>query len=184
MVDEDLTASQMWKQIKNFAVADFGFKTLDYTVFNGKDIIGLGERLSNSADGINTLFIELKTRLNRAYPRINITHHMLEDVIKTGVLKTRGGVEDVSDVVIAAREAYVDRAFGALYNAWEPVLDQLDAVFIEGGAARFLERSLFERFKTVGFAVDKLMIADDSEDPQMQNVRGYRKLARLLWTIG
>jgi len=162
-----------------FGVLDFGHYTFDYTIFNGADMVGLGGRYTNSYDGMYKAHEHLAKLLQEEYASAKFRPHQsdVELALQTGSIKVRGEVQDVSDLVSKVISTYARQSFEHILGRWEPILDNLDGIFMEGGGSVAVAPLLAQHF--VSSAQYKRTFL--AEDPEYSNVQGYLKLGRILF---
>lgn len=151
---------------ENFAenhvgIIDIGFGTSDFIQVKN---YRYSERFSStSPNGISSIYRDTANYLNTHYA-IHKEDFELENIVRTGQLKIRGGGIDISEPLKDSKRSLAKKVANEIKSLWSN-LPEISLIIITGGGGALLYEELAE------------LLGDDivlAENPQLANVRGYR----------
>lgn len=153
-VDEDFAKNHV-------GIIDVGYKTSDF--IQVKNYRYLERFSSTSANGISSVYRDISNYLS--------THHSiykedfeLEDIIKNGELRIRGGAIDISEPLREAKRSLAKKVGNEIKSLWSN-LPEVGLIIIAGGGGALLYEDLTD------ILGNDIVLAHNS---QLANVRGYR----------
>lgn len=159
--------------IRRMGVLDFGHGTLNMSVFEGNDLLGVGSRTC-SVEGINAIYQSVSYALKRQFDNYEPSHLDIEAAIVRNRVRVKGQSYMVDGLVKPIIKKYAQDAFREIYEKWKGELDQLNAIFITGGGSNIVSDDLAREF------LEKARYSDvyTVDDAQLLNVRGYYKIGK------
>lgn len=163
--------SQLWKEDGDFdeefasdhvGILDIGFGTSDFIQVNKYQY--LEKFSSTSANGISSVYREISNFLTTTHG-IKKEQFELEDIIRSGKMKIRGGVIDLSEEIAAAKRSLAKKIAVEIKSSWTNFME-IGMILITGGGGAFL----FEELKEL-LGDDILLV----KNPQTANVVGYQQ---------
>lgn len=142
-------------------VIDIGFGTSDF--IQVKNYRYLDRFSSTSANGISSVYRDISNYLSSNHA-IHKEDFELEEMIRTGQFKVRGGVIDISKPLKEAKRSLAKKVATEIKSLWSN-LPEVSIIIVAGGGGALLFEELAE------FLGDDIVLAADS---QMANANGYR----------
>ncbi len=159
---------------EKIGVIDVGFRTTDYTI---ADSTRYSERGSRTADtGISRAFATIASKLQES-SGVNIELYRLFEAVEQGSVKIHGKRYDLK---LIKEHAFTQLASAIATEAnrlWASDWD-IDRVMISGGGGAVLAPYLQPLIK------GEIIPVDQGRDFRLNNVRGYLKYGKRLWTRG
>ncbi len=159
---------------EKIGVIDVGFRTTDYTIADGTRY---SERGSRTADtGISRAFATIAAKLQES-SSVNIELYRLFEAVEQGGIKIHGKRYDLK---LIKEHAFTQLAAAIATEAnrlWASDWD-IDRIMISGGGGAVLAPYLQPLIK------GEIMPVDPGRDFRLNNVRGYLKYGKRLWTRG
>lgn len=159
--------------IKRMGILDCGHGTLNMSLFEGNDILGIGTKTC-SADGVHAIYDSVGMALKSNF-KYDPSHLDIESAIVKEEVRIRGVIQNVSSLIRPIKEQYAASSFQAIYEKWKNELDQLNAIFIPGGGSNVIA----EKLATLLAEKTRYTETYTLEDAQLLNVRGYYKIGQL-----
>lgn len=153
-VDEDFAANHV-------GIIDIGYGTSDF--IQVKNYRYLEKFSSTSANGISSVYREISNYLSTHYS-IHKEDFELEQIIRSGELRIRGGLIDLREPLKAAKRSLAKKVGNEIKSIWSN-LPEVSLIIVAGGGGALLYDELAE------ILGDDIVLAQDS---QLANVRGYR----------
>lgn len=153
-VDEDFAANHV-------GIIDIGYGTSDF--IQVKNYRYLEKFSSTSTNGISSVYREVANYLS-THHAIHKEDFELEQIVRTGELRIRGGRIDISEPLKAAKSSLAKKVGNEIKSIWSN-LPEVSLIIIAGGGGALLYDELVE------ILGDDIVLAQDS---QLANVRGYR----------
>lgn len=157
--------------IRRMGVLDFGHGTLNMSLFEGTDILGVGTRTCSAA-GLHSIYDTVGMALKKYFDQFDSNHLDIECAIVRKKVRVRGRQYDVSDLVNPIVDKYANDSFQAIYEKWKGELDQLNAIFITGGGSNIIAERIAHIFAKKARYTDVYIV----DLAQLLNVRGYYKI--------
>lgn len=148
-------------------IIDIGFKTSDFIQM--KNITYVDKFSSTNPNGISTIYGEVSNYLNNKHG-IFKEDYELEDVIKSGFLKTRKETIDLKPVIKEAKRTLAKKISNEVKSLWTN-FPEITLILITGGGGALIYEELTE------FLGEDIVIATN---PQTANVIGYRQWGEYL----
>ena len=177
MFDDDMQPVEPTNEkdelIRRMGVLDFGHGTLNMSVFEGNDLLGVGGRTC-SVEGINAIYQNVSYALKQQFENYEPSHLDIESAIVRNTIRVKGSAYKVDQIVTPIIKKYAQDSFRAIYEKWKGELDQLNAIFITGGGSNIVSEDLAKEF------LDKARYSDvyTVDSAQLLNVRGYYKIGK------
>lgn len=155
-------------------VIDVGFRTTDYTIADGTKYSERGSRTVDT--GISRAFATIASKLQES-SSVNIELYRLFEAVEQGGIKIHGKRYDLK---LIKEHAFTQLAGAIATEAnrlWASDWD-IDRVMISGGGGAVLAPYLQPLIK------GEIMPVDPGRDFRLNNVRGYLKYGKRLWTRG
>lgn len=153
-VDEDFAENHV-------GIIDIGYGTSDF--IQVKSYRYLERYSSTSANGISSVYRDISNYLS-THHGIHKEDFELEDIIRTGRLKIRGGAIDISEPLRDAKRSLAKKVANEIKSLWSN-LPEVSLIIVTGGGGALLYEELAELLG------DDIVLAENS---QLANVRGYR----------
>ena len=177
MIDDDMQRIEPTNEkgdlIRRMGVLDFGHGTLNMSLFDGNNLLGVGSKTS-SAEGINAVYQKVAFALKQRFENYDPSHLDIESAIVRKRIRVRGEFYQVEDLVLPIIKQYAQNIFRTVYEKWKGEMDQLDAIFITGGGSNIVSEDLANEF------LEKARYSDvyTVDAAQLLNVRGYYKIGK------
>lgn len=159
-IDEDFASNHV-------GIIDIGYGTSDF--IQVKNYRYLERYSSTSANGISSIYRDIANHLSTHYS-IHKEDFELEQIIRTGELRIRGGSIDISEPLKAAKRSLAKKVGNEIKSMWSN-LPEVSLVIVAGGGGALLYEELAE------ILGEDIVLANHS---QMANVRGYRNWGEYL----
>jgi plasmid segregation protein ParM len=153
-IDEDFAENHV-------GIIDIGYGTSDF--IQVKNYRYLERFSSTSANGISSIYRDIANYLS-THHSIHKEDFELEEIIRTGELKIRGGSIDISEPLKSAKRSLAKKVGNEIKSMWSN-LPEVSLIIVAGGGGALLYDELTE------ILGDDIVLADNS---QLANVRGYR----------
>ena len=159
---------------EKIGVIDVGFRTTDFTI---ADKTRYSERGSRTLDmGISKAFNSIATKLQES-SGIQVELFRLFDAVEAGSIKIHGKKYDLTLITEHAFSQLASRIAGEANRVWVNDWD-IDKVMITGGGGQVLASHLEKLIK------GDILPQEDNKDTRLDNVRGFCKYGKRLWTRG
>ncbi len=155
-------------------VIDVGVRTTDYTIADGTKYSERGSRTVDT--GISRAFATIASKLQES-SGVNIELYRLFEAVEQGSIKIHGKRYDLK---LIKEHAFTQLASAIATEAnrlWASDWD-IDRIMISGGGGAVLAPYLQPLIK------GEIMPVDPGRDFRLNNVRGYLKYGKRLWTRG
>ena len=155
-------------------VIDIGFRTADFTI---ADRTRYSERGSLTTEtGISRAFATIAAKLQET-SGVNVELYRMFDAVDRGTIKIHGKRYDLKRITEQAFAQLASKIAGDANRLWANDWD-LDAIVISGGGGVVLAPFLQTQLK------GEVLALEPGRDARLNNVRGYVKYAKRLWTRG
>ncbi len=157
---------------RKIGVIDVGFKTTDFVIFDRLQFVNRGSRTMDK--GISDAF---RTIANNIKKKVDVGPELyrLFDPVSEGKIKIRGETMDISE----ARDHVYAQAAGEIADEinqlWADDWD-MDTVVLTGGGGKELAKHLQP------LIAGNVVAVPEDLDARLNNVQGYLKFARHLWS--
>jgi plasmid segregation protein ParM len=155
-------------------VIDVGFRTADFTIADRTRYSERGSLTTES--GISRAFATIAAKLQET-SGVNIELYRMFEAVDRGTIKIHGKRYDLKRITEQAFTQLASKIAGDANRLWASDWD-LDAVIISGGGGAVLAPFLTPQLK------GEVLALEPGKDSRMNNVRGYVKYAKRLWTRG
>lgn len=159
---------------EKIGVIDVGFRTTDFTISDRTNYSERGSRTMET--GISRAFTTIATKLHES-SGINVELYRLFEAVNEGAIKIHGKRFDLS---LITEQAFVQLASAIATDAnrlWVNDWD-IDRVLVSGGGGAVLAPYLKSLIK------GEVIPMDAAKDSRLNNVLGYFKYGKRLWTRG
>lgn len=159
---------------EKIGVIDVGFRTTDYTI---ADRTRYSERGSKTTDtGISKAYASIAAKLQES-SGVNIELYRLYDAVDRGSIKIHGKRYDLKLVKEHAFTQLANTIATDANRLWGNDWD-MDRIMITGGGGAVLAPFMNQLLK------GEVMPVDPGTDTRLNNVRGYWKYGKRVWTRG
>ncbi len=159
---------------EKIGVIDVGFRTTDYTI---ADRTRYSERGSKTTDtGISRAYATIAAKLQES-SGINVELYRLYNAVDRGSIKIHGKRYDLKLVKEHAFSQLASQIATDANRLWANDWD-IDRVMITGGGGAVLAPFMSSHLK------GEIMPVEPGTDTRLNNVRGYWKYGKRLWTRG
>lgn len=156
---------------QKLGVADIGFKTSDFSIFDHLQYI---ERGSSTMDtGISKCFSVIANKL-RQESGINIELYRMFQFIESGIIKIKGKEYNISNLKKRVYSHAAAAISTDLNRLWENDWD-IDTILLTGGGSVELSEFLSQNIEGNVIPIGK------DVDARLNNVQGYCKFGRYKW---
>lgn len=177
-IDDNLKAINLKNDdnepLSRVGILDFGHGTLNMSLFEGKDLIRVGNK-SCSIEGMNKIYLSVSAALKKQFNNYVPAHLDTETAIVRNRIRVKGQTYSVEKLVQPIIKKYVQETFRSIYENWKAEIDQLSAIFVTGGGSNVVGSYLADEFSSKA-AYSNVYSVDEA---QLLNVRGYFKIGRL-----
>jgi plasmid segregation protein ParM len=164
IVDKDLANQKI-------GVVDVGFRTTDFIILDRLRYIDRGSRTIDT--GISKGFSVIANKL-REKAGVSVELYRLYRAAETGSIKMRGhgfAFAKIRDQVYSQLAGSIANEIDRLWaDDWD-----IDTIILSGGGCRELAQYLEP------LIVGNVIPVDPSQDPRLNNVKGYLKYGRYIW---
>jgi len=157
---------------EKIGVIDIGFRTADYSIANRTKYLERGSRSTDS--GISQAFALLGSKLQEI-SGVNIELYRLFDAVEKGSIKIRGKNFELGKITEHVFAQLAEDIANEVNRLWADEWD-IDSIVLSGGGGSVLAPYLTPLLE------GEIMSMDDSVDARYNNVHGYTKYAKFLWT--
>jgi plasmid segregation protein ParM len=159
---------------QKMGVIDIGFRTADFTIADHTRYSERGSLTTES--GISRAFATIAAKLQET-SGVNIELYRMFDAVDRGTIKIHGKRYDLKRITEQAFSQLAGKIAADATRLWASDWD-LDAIVISGGGGAVLAPYLQPQLK------GEVIALEPGKDARMNNVRGYVKYAKRLWTRG
>jgi plasmid segregation protein ParM len=159
---------------QKLGIIDVGFRTADFTIADRGRYSERGSLTTES--GISRAFASIATKLQET-SGVNVELYRMFDAVDRGTIKIHGKRYDLKRITEQAFAQLAGKIAGDANRLWTSDWD-LDAIVISGGGGSVLAPYLQPQLK------GEVLALEPGKDSRMNNVRGYAKYAKRLWTRG
>ncbi|MEM9056538.1 MAG: ParM/StbA family protein [Pseudomonadota bacterium] len=159
---------------EKIGVIDVGFRTTDYTIADGTRY---SERGSTTADtGISSAFSNIAAKLQES-SGVNIELYRMFDAVDRGSIKIHGKRFDLKAIKEHAFSKLAASIATEASRLWASDWD-MDRILVSGGGGATLAPFMTPHLK------GEVMPIDPGKDSRLNNVRGYWKYGKRMWSRG
>jgi plasmid segregation protein ParM len=159
---------------QKMGVIDIGFRTADFTIADHTRYSERGSLTTES--GISRAFATIAAKLQET-SGVNIELYRMFDAVDRGTIKIHGKRYDLKRITEQAFSQLAGKIAADATRLWASDWD-LDAIVISGGGGAVLSPYLHPQLK------GEIIALEPGKDARLNNVRGYVKYAKRLWTRG
>ena len=159
---------------QKMGVIDIGFRTADFTICDRTRYSERGSLTTES--GISRAYATIAAKLQET-SGVSIELYRLFEAVDRGTVKIHGKRYDLKRITEQAFAQLAAKIAGDANRLWTSDWD-LDAIVISGGGGAVLAPFLQPQLK------GEVLALEPGKDARLNNVRGYVKYARRLWTRG
>ena len=159
---------------QKIGVIDIGFRTADFTIADGARYSERGSLTTES--GISRAFATVAAKLQET-SGVNVELYRMFDAVDRGTIRIHGKRYDLKRITEQAFAHLAGKIASDANRLWASDWD-LDAIVISGGGGAMLAPFLVPQLK------GEVLALEPGKDARMNNVRGYAKYAKRLWTRG
>ncbi|MBI9076244.1 MAG: ParM/StbA family protein [Desulfatibacillum sp.] len=157
---------------KKVGVVDVGFKTTDFIIFDKLQFISRGSRTIDT--GISDAFRTIANKIRKQVD-VSLELYRLYDPVSKGTIRIRGQEMELAEI----RDHVYAQAAGEIANEinqlWADDWD-MDTVVLTGGGGMELAKHLQP------LIAGNVVATPQETDARLNNVQGYLKFARHLWS--
>lgn len=150
---------------KTLVVLDIGGRNINYSTLTGKRAIAT--QCGSTEAGMLNIVEQIARQIKNKTGRDLKTHQAIE-AMKTGRTRAYGQECDVSDIVTAELEMFVDSVHTLVSSKWGDT-SAVDILLIAGGGALMVGERVARRYPQARIV----------DDPQWANANGYLRYGRL-----
>lgn len=159
---------------QKIGVVDIGFRTSDFTI---TDRTRYSERGSMTSDsGISRAFTTIASKLHEK-SGVQVELYRMYDAVERGTIRIHGKRYDLKRITEQAFGQLATRIATEANRLWANDWD-IDAIVVTGGGGAILAPYLQPLLK------GEVLPIEPGKDSRLNNVRGYCKYGRRLWTRG
>ncbi len=159
---------------QKIGVVDIGFRTSDFTI---TDRTRYSERGSMTSDsGISRAFTTIASKLHEK-SGVQVELYRMYDAVERGTIRIHGKRYDLKRITEQAFGQLATRIATEANRLWASDWD-IDAIVVTGGGGAILAPYLQPLLK------GEVLPIEPGKDSRLNNVRGYCKYGRRLWTRG
>ncbi|MFW6025312.1 MAG: hypothetical protein ACOCRX_03130 [Candidatus Woesearchaeota archaeon] len=174
-INEKLKNKENWRDIKTqkIAISDFGFNTLDNSVYVGKDIVD-DDKINFSTQSMAQVAALTKKYIETELKTTKTENEVLK-AIETGKVKIRGKYEDCKPQVVKAFTESVRSYLNEIASKWDSIVDSFDEWIINGGP---LEDENFTEILKEQYSKILNWEVTIPKHPQKTNARGFNIISQ------
>ncbi len=148
----------------NMMVLDIGFNTVDVVAVNNGSASKADSGMLERA-GIAKITQELSQHLRRE-TNVSLSDQEAKDVLLQGSISLYGHTKDLSEVIRAITEEYIEWLLNAVQSRWEEHIQRAKVLLVAGGGAYYLKNHIPDKYRT---------LIQISKKPEFANARGFLK---------
>lgn len=159
---------------EKIAVIDVGFRTTDYTIYDRTRYLERGSRTTDS--GISRAYGIIASKLSET-SGVSVELYRLHEAVERGSIKIHGKRYDLKSVRDRAYQQLATQIATDANRLWASDWD-IDRILVTGGGGSVIAPFLDAQLK------GEVVPVETGKDHRLNNVLGYVKFGRRLWTRG
>lgn len=149
-------------------IVDIGYKTSDLAL--AADLEFVGKQSISTETAMSTAYSIIAQRIQEKY-KVEKESYELDKVLESGMIRVAGVPYDISEFKKEAFTTLAEKIATEVNSIWDK--REIDMILLTGGGGKAIAEYFLPRFPQAVLV----------NDPQFANVRGYLKLANILFKM-